>query len=184
VIQARTGFASVQHQDLEILTIILAGTLTHTDSMGNRRVLRGGEVQLLSAGTGVTYSETNETDLSLHLYQLWFLPRQKGLPPSYEQKDFGDQLLSNKLAAVASGVQLVGALRIHSDVTVYLASLEAGLRADFEPRGGAVFIYLTEGKVLINAEEISAGDQIRAADEKLLTMEAKEPSRFVLVDLL
>lgn len=123
LIQPATGFGKHPHKEMEIVSIIFDGELTHEDSMGNKSVIKKGEVQRMSAGTGVVHSENNSGDSVTNLYQIWINPGEPGLGPSYEQKDFSDVSKKNRLLPVVSGHTIDGALAIHSDSTIYVSEL-------------------------------------------------------------
>jgi len=128
------GFGMHPHNDMEIITIILRGALEHKDSMGNGSVIRPGDVQVMSAGTGVMHSEFNPSkDEEVNLFQLWIFPKEKGITPRYDQKSFDASERKNKVQRVASGYQENGELYIHQDAAISLAHLEKGKRNIFPP---------------------------------------------------
>ncbi len=120
------GFDMHRHREMEIVSIVLSGAITHQDSLGNRKRVKAGEVQVMSAGTGIMHSEYNQEQKELHLYQIWFLPNKSGLTPSYDQKDFSKVDKTNQLVAVASGKNDKDALYINSDARLLLGQLERG----------------------------------------------------------
>ncbi|MEO1295377.1 MAG: pirin family protein, partial [Cyanobacteria bacterium J06636_16] len=120
------GFATHSHQDMEILTYVLAGALEHKDSLGNGSIIRPGEVQIMSAGTGITHSEFNHSQTQpLHFLQIWILPNQLGLNPRYEQKAFTKDDMHNELLLIGAKDGRQGAVKIYQDVDLYIAVLEA-----------------------------------------------------------
>jgi redox-sensitive bicupin YhaK (pirin superfamily) len=171
---------------MEIVTIILSGEITHTDSMGNEHSLKAGEVQRMSAGTGITHSEFNRSTEPLHLYQIWIIPDTPGLTPSYEEKTFDLAARTNNLLPLVSGEGIDGTLNIHSASTIFVSTLEAenGLTYEADP-GRAIFFYLTSGAVELNGERLEKNDQARLMSESKaeLAINAKEESSFVLIDL-
>ena len=162
VVKSGTGFPTHPHDEMEIITIVLKGKITHKDSMGNGGMIRAGEVQRMSAGTGLTHSEYNEADRDLHFYQIWILPDQRGLAPSYEQKKFDSADFKNVLFPVASGQERAGAVSFHTDATIYRSQLDAGRRLDYPTPGNRkLFVYLTSGSLLVNGEKLGEKDQAR-----------------------
>ncbi len=126
VVEPGTGFPTHPHQEMEIITIVLKGEMTHQDSMGNKTVITAGDVQRMSAGTGLTHSEFNLATEPVHFYQIWIYPDQKGLQPSYDQKRFSPNDWNNRLLPVASGLNVPGTVTFHTNATIYRCHLEAG----------------------------------------------------------
>ena len=183
VVAAKTGFPTHGHREMEIITVMLGGGITHEDSMGNRTVIRAGEVQRMSAGTGITHSEFNLGDEPVHLYQIWILPGERGLKPSYDQKSFGEAERKNLLLPVASGQGLTGAVTFHADATIYMSDLEAGRYVDFKTDPSRrVFVYVTRGDLGVGDERLSTKDQARIQMDGNLKIEAYEDASFILID--
>lgn len=184
-IDAYSGFGAHSHRDMEIVTIVLEGELTHKDSMGNVGTIKAGEVQYMSAGSGVTHAEMNEADKPVHLYQLWIQPGQNGLTPLYEQKDFSQNSNKNILMPVVSGSSLDEALVIRADVTIYTSVLDAGkslLYSLSKKRG--VYIYVYTGELAINDIVCRPGDQACIEGVEDLVITAATTAEFVLIDTL
>jgi redox-sensitive bicupin YhaK (pirin superfamily) len=183
-IAGESGFGAHSHRDMEIVTIMLEGELTHKDDMGNEATMKKGEVQYMSAGTGVTHSEVNLAKEKTHLYQIWIMPKQRNLKPNYDQKDFSDSP-KNELVPVASDKEMGHAIHMQADATIYRATLEKEktLQYDIEDNRG-VFIYLTEGELEINGTKLEKGDQARIENEKSLIISAHEDSQFVMIDVI
>ncbi len=178
------GFGKHQHREMEIVTIILEGELTHEDDLGNASTSRPGDVQRMTAGTGVRHSEFNNGDQELHFYQIWIEPDESGLEPAYEQKHFGLAEWQNQLLALASGQDKPGAVHMHADATIYRSALDAGKSLTCEnTRGRKLFLYLTSGLLDLNPETLHPGDQARMEIDDDLELQAKEDSAFVLIDL-
>ena len=180
------GFSMHCHREMEIVTVILSGTVTHEDDIGNKERIKAGEVQVMSAGTGITHSEYNREDEDLHLYQIWFIPNKRELKPSYQQKDYSKQEKTNRLLAVASGGSIDGALNINSNATLFLGHLEPGqqLEQNFDFNiEKKYFIYVRSGKLRVNDTELSSGDQGRIDNEASLAISAPETSEFVLAEM-
>lgn len=181
-IAGESGFAAHPHNDMEIVTIVLSGELTHQDSLGNKGVIRAGEVQRMSAGSGVIHSEHNYGKEPVSLFQIWIFPHSMGITPSYEQKDFSAIKKKNVLVPVASGAFEEGVLHIQADAAVYTCELEEGNLVNFTPGNGfGVFIYVSEGALEINGERFERFDQARIAEEKELEIKAVSLGKFVLI---
>ena len=153
IVKAGKGFGMHPHSEMEIVTIILEGELTHQDDQGNKDTIKKGEVQIMTAGTGIVHSEWNYSDKDCHLYQIWLYPNKKGLNPSYRK----------------SG-------ELNSDAKVHVLELKKGERLDYK---GKIFIYLTEGKLEVNKEIIEKNDQSRSNDADITAL---DDSKFVLVE--
>jgi redox-sensitive bicupin YhaK (pirin superfamily) len=182
-IDGQTGFGEHHHENMEIVTIVLIGELTHKDSMGNIGTIKAGEVQYMSAGTGVTHAEMNAGDEPVHLYQIWILPDEEGLPPLYSQRDFREAS-KNVLVPVASGQSKEGSLPMRTDSTIYTSKLEAGQTIRYSlPSGRGAFIYITQGNLKIYNTEFETGDQARIRGAEELTITALKDTQFILIDV-
>jgi redox-sensitive bicupin YhaK (pirin superfamily) len=179
------GFGMHGHRDMEIVTLVLKGALEHRDSLGNGEVLRPGELQRMSAGTGIRHSEFNPSASEpVHLYQIWLLPDEKGLTPSYEQKAFDKAAQRNRLRLVASPDGRDGALTIHQDAELYLATLTEGACVTHPLRPGrAAWLQVLSGAVTLNGASLQASDGVAITDESLLTIEAASAAELLLFDL-
>ncbi len=184
-VQPGQGFGTHPHRDMEIVTYVLQGALEHKDSMGNGEVLRPGEFQRMSAGTGITHSEFNPSDVEpVHLYQIWLLPERKGIEPSYEQKRFLEEERRNRLRLVASPNSAEGSLLIHQDARVYLASLDEGKQVSHELAPGRhAWLQVLRGAVSLNAHDLKTSDGAAVSDENALTIVAAQPAEIMLFDL-
>jgi len=185
VIRPAGGFPMHSHREMEILTYVLEGRLEHRDSLGNHGVIGPGEVQRMSAGTGIRHSEYNASDAEpVHLLQFWIQPAAKRLEPSWEQKRFTRAEREGKLLAVASGTPQDAALKIHQDATVFVSALKPGQQVAHElALGRHAYLFVIEGKVMLNGRPAAAGDQARITDETNLELKATEPSELLLIDL-
>lgn len=184
-IKGGAGFPTHSHREMEIVTYVLSGALAHKDSTGGRGLIRPGEVQRMTAGTGVAHSEFNasETDVA-KLLQMWVLPERDGLTPSYEQKQFSTEERMGKFLPIASGQNLPGAVKVHQDVTFYVARLNAGdTIAHPLAAGRRAFLYVIEGALKLNDEPFNTGDQARLVNEQNLALEATTDSEIILIDL-
>ncbi len=179
------GFGMHPHRDMEIVTYVISGALEHRDSMGNGEVLRPGELQRMTAGTGILHSEFNPSESEpVHLYQIWLLPERKGLSPSYEQRGFDAQERHNQWRIVASREGRDGSLTIHQDADLYLATLDAGQGLEFALRlSRHAWLQVLRGAARLNGQELTAGDGAATTGESLLVVEASDPAEVLLFDL-
>jgi len=178
------GFPTHPHRDMEIVTYLLDGALEHKDSMGNGSVIRPGEVQRMSAGTGVTHSEFNPSDREpVHLLQIWLLPERRGLAPSYEQKALPPAALAGSLALIASRGGN-GGVTIHQDVNLYAGRLPAGASwaQDIAP-GRHAWLHVARGEIEANGQALSAGDGAALSGEARLDLKAVTPAEVLLFDM-
>lgn len=184
-IQGGAGFPTHSHREMEIVTYVLQGKLAHKDSTGGVGFIHPGEVQRMTAGTGIAHSEFNASETEIvKLLQIWVLPQQEGLKPSYEQKQFTIEQRTGKLLPIASGNDLPEAVKIHQDATFYVARLEAGNAVTIDLiTNRKAFVYVIEGEIKINEEIFSAGDQARVSDEHTLRLQATQSSEIILIDL-
>ena len=184
-VQPGQGFGMHGHRDMEIITYVLEGALEHRDSLGTGSVLRPGEFQHMSAGTGIRHSEFNPSSTEpVHLYQIWLLPNQKGLPPSYEQKAFPEDEKRGRLRLVASPDAQDGSLLIHQDARVYLSTLDADQEIEHELHPGRhAWLQVLRGAVELNGQLLHASDGAAVSDETELSILANEHSEVMLFDL-
>jgi redox-sensitive bicupin YhaK (pirin superfamily) len=184
-VQPAEGFDTHGHRDMEIITYILEGALEHKDSMGTGAVIRPGEVQRMSAGSGVSHSEFNASkDKLVHLLQIWILPQEKGIKPSYEQTAFSRDERLNKLKLVASPDGKEGSVTINQDVKLYGSILEKGKKVHFDiPPKRYAWLQVARGGVELNGQKLNAGDGAAISDEKVLDITANQDSEFLLFDL-
>src|SRR5215475_143601 len=184
VVAPNTGFGTHPHQEMEIITIVLDGAVTHEDSLGTKAVIRAGDVQRMSAGTGIRHSEFNRGEVPAHFYQIWLYPDTSGLPPSYDQKSFAGTVWTNRLVPVASGQGLPDVVTFHTDATLYLGSLEEQRSVTHDTNGTRrVFVYITEGELTVDGTQLHTKDQARVDAEAALTLTAQTATRFVLIDV-
>ena len=179
------GFGTHPHRDMEIISYVLEGGIEHKDSMGTGSVIKPGDVQRMSAGTGVVHSEFNPSPADLvHLLQIWILPNARGLAPEYEQRSFADEELSNTWRVIAAPDGRDGAVTIHQDVTVYASRLAPGGKVlhDFRP-GRFGWVHVARGAASLNGAAVGAGDGAAISDEREITVTATEPAEVLLFDL-
>jgi redox-sensitive bicupin YhaK (pirin superfamily) len=184
-VQPGQGFGMHGHRDMEIITYVLEGALEHRDSLSTGSVLRPGEFQHMSAGTGIRHSEFNPSSTEpVHLYQIWLLPGQKGLSPSYEQKSFPEAERRGRLRLVASPDALDGSLLIHQDARVYLSTLDSNQEVKHElgPSRHA-WLQILRGSVELNGHSLATSDGAAISDEAALSIRAREPSEIMFFDL-
>ena len=184
-VQGGAGFPTHPHREMEIVTYVLDGELAHKDSTGGRGIIHAGEVQRMSAGTGIAHSELNASEKKpVRLLQMWVLPERSGLTPSYEQKQFADEQRSGVLLPIAAGQDMPGTVKVHQDVTFYVSRLREDERVAHELRPGRrAFIYVIEGAVKLNGEEMSSGDQARITDLGQIEITGSKQSEIILIDL-
>ncbi|WP_129126889.1 pirin family protein [Geomonas oryzae] len=179
------GFPTHPHREMEIISYVLEGELAHRDSMGNGSVIRPGEVQRMSAGTGITHSEFNNSKTDpLHFFQIWILPQREGITPSYEQKFFPDEEKRGSLRLIASRDGDNGSVTINQDAKLYATLLEADEEIVHHlPAGHHAWVQVARGKVLVNGHVLEAGDGAAVSSEDVLRLTGKEASELLLFEL-
>lgn len=180
-----SGFPTHPHRDMEIVTYVLEGALEHEDSMGNGSVIRPGEVQFMSAGTGVLHSERNPSRTEgLHLLQMWVVPSEKGTRPSYDQRSFALAERVNRLRLVVSPDGRDGSIRIGQDAALYAGLLSKGARVEQElAPGRAAWLHVARGKIAINGQELGPGDGAAIQSESKIALDGREDADLVLWEL-
>ena len=178
------GFDTHPHRDMEIVTYVLDGALQHRDSLGNGSVIRPGEVQRMSAGTGIRHSEFNASRQEpVHLLQIWFLPAERGTEPSYEQRPLPDGV-RGALTLIASPDGRDGSVTVHQDLGMYAAQLEPGSTVTHALAPGRhAWVHLARGRGQLNQRPLVAGDGAAVSDERTLTFRSEEPSELLVFDL-
>ena len=179
------GFPMHPHRDMEIVTYVLDGALEHRDSMGNGSVIRPGDVQYMSAGTGVMHSEFNASRSEpVHFLQIWLLPGRRGIAPGYEQKHFPPEQRQGRLRLIASPDAADGSVTIHQDAQVYSTLLGKGQTVTHALAPGRhAWVQVARGKVRLGDVVLSAGDGAAISDEKSVTLTGEEPAEVLLFDL-
>jgi len=180
------GFGAHSHRDMEIISYVLDGALEHKDSMGTSSLIRPGEVQRMSAGTGVTHSEYNASPTETsHFLQIWILPEREGIAPSYEQKEFSREESRGSFRLLASRAGRDGSVTIHQDAELYLATLAAGEQTEYVLRQGRhAWLQVLKGAVTVNASTaLAAGDGAAVSDEERLAILADADAEVMLFDL-
>jgi redox-sensitive bicupin YhaK (pirin superfamily) len=179
------GFGTHPHRDMEIISYVLDGALQHKDSIGTGSVIRPGDVQRMSAGTGVAHSEFNaSTSEPVHFLQIWLVPSQRGIKPSYEQKTFTPEQMKGRLRVVASPDGRDGGVSIHSDVVLHAGRLGPGDSAEVALAAGRhAWVQVARGKVQVNGTELQAGDGAALANEDKVKIEGRDEAEVLLFDL-
>lgn len=184
-VQAGKGFGTHGHRDMEIISYVLDGALEHRDSMKNGSVIRPGDVQALSAGTGVTHSEFNASPTEMvHFLQIWLLPSAAGLTPSYEQKTFSSTEKQGRLRLVASPDGQEGSVTIHTDARLYAGRFEPGEEAKLELSAGRhAWVQVARGEVMVQGQVLRTGDGAALSEEAVIQVEGVRESEVLLFDL-
>ena len=179
------GFATHGHSDMEIVSYVLDGALEHKDSIGTGSVIRPGEVQRMSAGTGIRHSEYNHSkEDGVHFLQIWILPEAEGLTPSYEQKTFGEADKRGKLRLVGARDARDGAVTIHQDVDLYAGLFDGEESASFQLKSGRIaWVQVARGEVALNGEVLRAGDGAAIEDVETLTFSEGKEAEVLLFDM-
>jgi redox-sensitive bicupin YhaK (pirin superfamily) len=185
VVQPGRGFPTHGHRDMEIVTYILEGALEHRDSMGSGSIIRRGDAQRMSAGTGVRHSEANPSkDEPVHLLQIWIIPEREGQQPEYEEKKFADEETRNRLRLIISPDGNDGAVRIHQDARIYASVLDEGESVNHQiPTGRHAWLQVAGGAIALNGTQLKHGDGAAVSQENQLSIVARESSEVLLFDL-
>jgi len=179
------GFGTHPHRDMEIISYVLEGSLDHKDSMGNGSTIFPGEVQRLSAGTGMTHSEFNHSKTDpVHFLQIWILPNQTGIKPSYEQTMFPKEEKLNKLRLVASHDGRDGSVLVHQDLNLYATILEADAKVDFTlPVDRYAWVQVARGSATLNGQPLKEGDGVAVSEAGLLSLVGQDHAEVLIFDL-
>jgi len=170
---------------MEIITYVLEGALEHKDSMGHGTIIRPGEVQRMTAGSGITHSEYNHSKKErVHFLQIWILPGERGLDPGYEQTSYPDEEKKGKLCLIASRDGRDGSLTIHQEMSLYAAQIESGEKIAYSmTEGRHVWVQVTHGEVELNDRRLSAGDGASISEEETITVIGTNDAEILLFDL-
>ncbi|HVC94778.1 MAG TPA: pirin family protein [Pirellulales bacterium] len=179
------GFGMHGHRDMEIITYVLEGAVEHKDSLGNGSIIRPGDLQHMTAGTGVRHSEFNPSAKeALHLYQIWLLPERQGLPPSYDQRAFSEDERRGRLRLVASPDGADGSLTIRQDARIFLSSLDESESVSHEIQAGRhAWLQVLRGRAAVNGTPLETSDGAAISDERLLTVVGEQGAEVMLFDL-
>ncbi|MBX2988826.1 MAG: pirin family protein [Bdellovibrionaceae bacterium] len=184
-IEGGAGFPLHPHRDMEIVTYMVEGSLAHRDTLGNEEAIGPGELQRMTAGTGIRHSEFNASKTQpAHLLQIWILPEREDLEPGYEQKSFAEALEKSSLVLAASREGRDGSLKIHQDLDLWMSRPKAGERQDFPLRPGrAAWVQVVRGQVKVADQELRAGDALALVGEERLSLSAQENAEMLIFDL-
>jgi redox-sensitive bicupin YhaK (pirin superfamily) len=184
-VAAGQGFGTHSHRDMEIISYVLDGSLGHKDSMGNAETIVPGEVQRLSAGTGITHSEFNHSSTATtHFLQIWIIPRVTGIKPSYAQKLFGPEEKRGRLRLVASPDGADGSVTIHQDARMYAGLFDGAEAATLELAAGRLgYVQMARGRAVVNGTPLEAGDALRYRDDPTITIEQGSDAEVLVFDL-
>ena len=184
-IVAGSGFGEHAHSDMEIVSYVLVGALAHRDSLGNEAVIRPGDVQRMSAGTGVRHAEFNAADgRSTHFLQIWIVPSQRGIAPGYEQRRFADSEKRGRLRLVASPDGAEGSVTIHQDARLFAGLFDAEERATLVLGDGRLgYVHLVRGELVVNGERLAGGDALKLEEEARITLERGREAEVLVFDL-
>jgi quercetin 2,3-dioxygenase len=184
-VHAGRGFPTHSHRDMEIITYILEGALEHRDSLGNGSVIRPGDVQRMTAGTGVSHSEANpSSENSLHLLQIWILPQERGLEPGYEQKAFSNEEKRGNLRLIASSAGRGGSVKVHQDVSVYAAVLDKEESVEHQLAANRhAWIQVAQGAVVVDGTNLDQGDGAAISGEPKFTISGRNKTEILLFDM-
>ena len=179
------GFGRHGHRDMEIISYVLEGALEHKDSIGTGSVIRPGDVQRMSAGTGVMHSEFNASPTeTVHFLQIWIHPAKQGIPPGYEQKHFAPQDRNGRLRLIASPDGIDGSVTIHQDASVYAGLFDGKQHATHELRAGRrAYVHVARGDIEVNGEKLEAGDAVKITDETSVTLTNASVAEVLVFDL-
>ena len=184
-VQAGAGFGTHGHRDMEIISYVLEGELAHKDSMGNGSIIRPGDVQRMSAGTGVRHSEFNPNPKeTVHFLQIWIQPAVRNIEPSYEEKRFAPEEKRGRLRLIVSPDRADGSLLIHQDAKVYAGLFTGNERTEFETaRGRRIYLHVARGSVKANGTALEAGDALRITDGAALRLSDAQDAEVLVFDL-
>ncbi|MFD2614906.1 pirin family protein [Paenibacillus gansuensis] len=184
IIHAGRGFGAHPHREMEIVSVVLKGQLKHEDSEGNSVVTTFGEIQRMTAGTGIIHSEVNPGVDETHILQIWFTPDERGLTPSYEATSYDFTKAQNAFLPVVSKQSGPDIAHIHQDLTMYISELEPGKTLTFkQPPGRRVYLSVIEGALRVNGEQLNRRDAARITDTPKLELTAEQGTLFLLIDL-
>jgi quercetin 2,3-dioxygenase len=179
-----TGFGTHGHQNMEIVSYVLSGALGHKDSIGNGATIVPGDVQRMSAGTGIRHSEFNHADSETHFLQIWIIPDRQGVAPGYEQKHFDAQSKRGKLTLVASPDGREGSVKIHADASMRAGLFDGNESAELALDGAReTYVHVARGRIDVNGQSLSAGDAARLKGEAALKLAQGQDAEVLVFDL-
>lgn len=186
IIQPGEGFPTHPHRDMEIVTIILEGTVAHKDSSGGEGIITMNEIQRMTAGKGIMHSEFNASDTEiLKLLQIWFIPNKQGLEPSYEQMKFSHEEKKNKLLKVVSEKKEDGIIFINQDAKIFMSDLEKGKEITYNINvNRGLYVHVIDGSLNVNSVSLLSGDAVKITQENQIKISANDNSKIILFDLI
>ena len=184
-VQPGRGFGTHGHRDMEIVSYVLSGALEHKDNIGTGSVIRPGDVQRMSAGTGVLHSEFNPSSTEeTHFLQIWLMPKFTGIRPSYEQKHFSSDEKRGRLALIASADGREGSVTVNQDVSLYAGLFDGNEQASLDIAGGRrVYVHAIRGSVKVNGTPLDAGDALKMTDVRKVTVDGGREAEVLVFDL-
>jgi redox-sensitive bicupin YhaK (pirin superfamily) len=184
-VQPGAGFGTHAHRDMEILSYVLSGALSHKDSMGNGSTIRPGDVQRMSAGRGVQHSEFNGSNSEpVHFLQIWIVPERRGIEASYEERHFSEEQRRGRLRLIASPDRADGSVLIHQDARVYAGLFDGDETARLEVAAGRrVYVHVARGQIEVNGAALSAGDALKLTDTGTVALRDGRQAEVLLFDL-
>ncbi|MDB2384952.1 pirin family protein [Polaribacter sp.] len=185
IVQPNMGFGTHPHKNMEIISIPISGALSHKDSMNNKRAIEVGEIQVMSAGSGITHSEFNDSKTEeTNFLQLWILPEEENVTPYYNQKEFPEAERKNKLQVIVSPRTnaIEGSLVVYQQAFLYLADLDENVTIDYNLKNSA-YIFLIEGEIAVANETLQNRDAIGISNTKKITIKANKKSKLLLIDV-
>lgn len=183
IVEPGEGFGTHPHDNMEIISIVLEGQLEHRDSMGNGSVINEGDVQVMSAGTGITHSEFNPSDSDrVNFLQLWIFPKERGIKPRYDQKKFN--IGKNEVLKVVSGEKEGGQLFINQDASIFRGKLDAGKEFNFrfDKKGYGAYLFVLEGSIILDGDTLNKRDAIGISDTEDFLFKSEKVSEFIIIE--
>jgi quercetin 2,3-dioxygenase len=184
-VQAGGGFGTHGHRDMEIISYVLSGELAHKDSLGNGSTIRPGDVQRMSAGSGVRHSEFNPSSSEgTHFLQIWIQPKQRNIPPSYEEKKFSEQDKRGRLRLIASPDRSEGSVLLHQDAKIYAGLFDGDEKAELTLQSGrSLYVHVARGSISVNGSDLNAGDALSEVDAATLKLSNGRGAEVLVFDL-
>ena len=186
IVEPGEGFGIHPHDNMEIISIVLDGELEHKDSMGTGSVIKTGDIQVMSAGTGITHSEFNHSkERDVNFLQLWIFPKERNIKPGYDQRNFILSEIKNKIKTVVSGIGPDGALRIHQNASISLGYFEKDKDADYKIQypGNGAYLFILNGNIKLNNNTISGKDAIGISGTDIFSFHTESDAEFIIIDV-
>ena len=186
IVEPGEGFGKHPHDNMEIISIVLDGELEHKDSMGTGSVIKTGDIQVMSAGSGITHSEFNHSnEKKVNFLQLWIIPKERDIKPRYNQKHFSPEKRKNKIETVVSGIEHDGVLSIHQNAAISLGNFEKGKEVNYEIQhpGNGAYLFILDGNLKLNGETVAGKDAIGIFDTAEFSFQTESDTDFIIVDV-